>query len=264
MKYLQERFLFISGLNFREGIALNQLTIVIADDDLPSRTLLKEFINLFPEYQIVGEASNGEELVNLILKERPNIALVDINMPGINGVDAIKSCKESLPSMQTIFTTGYDQFAVEAFNLSAIDYVIKPVDRIRLYSALERAKKNLSLYHTNKSNLSNTTVQRISIKSNNRLIYLTTDDILFIEVESRKTIVNTHMNSYETTDTLQEFETRLPDYFYKTHRSYLVNLKKITLIEPSGETFLAHFKHSSKVAHISKLKINDVQALITN
>lgn len=241
---------------------MDKLTIVIADDDLPSRTLLIEFINIFPGYQVVGEASNGEELVNLIFRETPNIALVDINMPGLNGVDAIISCKEFIPSLQTIFTTGYDQFAVEAFNISAIDYIVKPVDRMRLYAALEKAKKNLNIYHFSQSKTSRQTAQKISIKSNNMLVYLNTDDILFIEKEARKTLVHTLHNSYETTDTLQEYETRLPGYFYKTHRSYLVNLKKISLIEPSGETFLAHFNHSTKVAHISRLKIHDVQSLI--
>jgi two-component system, LytTR family, response regulator len=248
---------------YREEIGMEKLTIVIADDDLPSRTLLIEFINFFPDYQVVGEASNGEELVNLILRERPNIALVDINMPGLNGVDAIRSCKEFIPALQTIFTTGYDQFAVEAFNISAVDYVIKPVNRLRLYEALEKAKKNINMYQFSQTQPSRPTAQKIAIKSNNMLIYLNKDDILFIEKEARKTLVHTPYNSFETTDTLHEFETRLPGYFYKTHRSYLVNLKKISLIEPSGETFLAHFNHSAKVAHISKLKIHIVQSLMT-
>jgi two-component system, LytTR family, response regulator len=242
---------------------MNELTVVVADDDLSSRTILKHFIDFLPGYQFINEAVDGDELVELLLKEKPDIALVDINMPGLNGVEAVKLCKKFFPAMQVIFTTGYDNFAVDAFNISAIDYIIKPIERTRLFLALEKAKQSLDLFNHTPQNTLQKQSSRLSIKSYNTLLYLIIDDIIYIEKEARKTMLHTTHNCFETTESLQELEGKLPDYFFKTHRSFLVNLKKISRIEPSGETYLAFFSQIETPAHISKLKIQEVQSLIT-
>jgi len=233
--------------------------VIIADDDQSSRTLLRHFTQILPEYEVCGEAANGEELIELAKKEDPHIALVDINMPGINGMEAVKACKEANPSLQVIFTTGYDEFAVEAFNISAADYIVKPIDRLRLFMALEKAKENVKLQKKLDAKGVKTT---LTIKSNNRFFRLAIDDILFIEKVSRHTLFHTVHEQIETTDSLQEIEETLPDYFYKTHRSYIVNLNKIIQIESSGKTYMAYFAGTDKVSYISKLKINEVYALM--
>jgi two-component system, LytTR family, response regulator len=241
---------------------MEPIRILIADDDLTSREILRLFIDMIEEVKIVGEVGSGEELIEGIIKYKPDIALVDIHMPGISGIDAIKMSSELSPSLQVIFTTGFNEFAVEAFNLSAVDYLVKPIERTRLVLAIERARKalkQLNSIHSKKS-----MNKKISIRSQNTFVYLVVDDIFFIEVEARKSVVHTLQNRFETTETLQEFEEKLPEYFFRTHRSYLVNLRKISRIESSGETFLAFFANYDKYAHISKLKIQEVQTLLTN
>lgn len=241
---------------------MEPICILIADDDLASREILRLFIDMIKEVQIVSEVGSGEELIEGIIKYKPDIALVDINMPGISGIDAIKMCSELSPSLQVIFTTGFNEFAVEAFNLSAVDYLVKPIERTRLVLAIERAMKSLNQLNSISSKKSMN--KKISIRSQNTFVYLVVDDILFIEVEARKSVVHTLQNRFETTDSLLEFEEKLPEYFFRTHRSYLVNLRKISRIESSGETFLAYFANYKKCAHISKLKIQEVQTLLTN
>jgi two-component system, LytTR family, response regulator len=235
---------------------LDTLKIIIADDNASSRNLLRHFIRLLPHYKVVGEATNGEEFVQLVLQERPDIVLVDINMPGLNGMEAVKLCKQQLPALQIIFITGYDEFAVEAFEISATDYIVKPVERVRLLRALEKARKYIQL--STQTNIS-TKEKRLGIKSQNSILFLPMEEILFVEKESRKTVIHTSNQKYETTETLSEIQGKLDDYFFRTHRSYIVNLKKIVKIEPVGETYLAYFVNSDKVAYISKLKINEVQ-----
>lgn len=235
------------------------MNVIIADDDLSSRTILSQFMQLLPEYKIIGEVSSGEELIDLVMVKLPDIILVDINMPGLNGVEAVKSCKKILPSLQVIFITGYDEFAVDAFNLSATDYIVKPIERSRLYIALEKAKKSLELQKLQNIQRGS---NRLAIKSNNAVIYLSFDDILYIEKEGRKTIIHTSNDQFDTTIPLQELEVKLPKDFYKTHRSYVINLNKINKIKHSGNTYLAFFNKTEKVAYISKLKINDVQSLM--
>ncbi|MED3573729.1 LytR/AlgR family response regulator transcription factor [Cytobacillus praedii] len=235
---------------------MEKFRVIIADDDHPSRMILMHFIQLLSEYEVVQEASNGEEFIQLVMKEQPDIVLVDINMPGLNGMEAVKICKERLPSLQVIFTTGYDEFAVEAFNISAADYIVKPIERTRLFIALEKAKKLIQL-NSGRNQLKKT-VNKLVIKSNNTFLYLSVDDILYAEKEGRKTILHTKNSYFETSESLQELEGKLPNQFYKTHRSFLVNLKKITKIVSSGETYLAYFNGTEKIAYISKLKINEV------
>ncbi|KOP79972.1 LytR/AlgR family response regulator transcription factor [Cytobacillus solani] len=235
---------------------MEKFKVIIADDDHPSRMILMHFIQLLPEYEVVQEASNGEEFIQFVMKEEPEIVLVDIHMPGLNGMEAVKICKERLPALQVIFTTGYDEFAVEAFNISAADYIVKPIERTRLFIALEKAKKLIQL--NSGPNQLKKTVNKLAIKSNNTFLYLSVDDILYAEKEGRKTILHTKNSYFETSESLQELEGKLPNQFYKTHRSFLVNLKKITKIVSSGETYLAYFNCTEKIAYISKLKINDV------
>jgi two-component system, LytTR family, response regulator len=239
---------------------MGELKILIAEDDLPSKKLLSYFIQLLPEYKVVGEATTGNELIELVESVRPDIVLVDIHMPGINGVEAAKICKQKHPSLQVIFTTGSDEFAVDAFNLSAVDYIVKPIEKVRLFIALEKAKQSIHLQESKeaKSFYKN----KLAIKSNQNYLYLSMDDILYIEKEGRKTILHTENDRFETMESLQDMEERLPGYFYKTHRSYLVNLRKIVKIEASGETYRANFTNPEKIAYISKLKINDVHRLM--
>jgi two-component system, LytTR family, response regulator len=238
---------------------LENLKVVIADDDSPSRMILFHFTEMFPGVKMVGEAENGEDLIKTVMEKRPDIILVDINMPGINGVEAVKMCREINPTIQVIFTTGYDEYAVEAYSMSVVDYLVKPIERTRLFVALDKAKQAIERRLDRNKNKA---PRKLVVKSQNFHIFLLMEDILFIEKEGRKSVIHTKNERYETTESLQEIEERLPDYFFKTHRSYIVNLKKVYRIESSGETFLAYFHDCDKISYISKLKINEVQDIL--
>jgi two-component system LytT family response regulator len=243
---------------------MDTLKIVIADDNESSRTLLRHYIHLLPHYEVIGEAADGEEFVQVVLDKKPDLVLVDINMPNLDGMEAVKLCRELLPNLQIIFTTGYDEFAVEAFNIAAADYIVKPIERTRLFHALEKARKLVQL-SSHRQELSLEEKKTIfEIKSQNSILFLPMQEILFIERERRKTVIHTRNEKYETTESLNEVASRLDSYFFKTHRSYIVNLKQIFKIEADGETYRVHFFNSDKVAYISKLKINEVQKSISN
>ncbi|WHY86086.1 LytTR family DNA-binding domain-containing protein [Neobacillus novalis] len=241
---------------------MKNLKVMIADDDFSSKRLLDHYIQLFPGYVLAGEASSGEELMELVRKQQPDIVLVDINMPGINGIEAAQLCKEMVPSLQVIFTTGYDGFAVEAFNLSAVDYIVKPIEKVRLLIALEKAKIGLRLHKRLEAKQGASAHNKLAIRSNQAFVYLAMEDIVYVEKEGRKSIIHLEAEQVESSDSLQDIAKRLPNYFYRTHRSYVVNLRKIVKIEAFGETYLAHFANSEKTAHISKLQIQAVHRLI--
>jgi two-component system LytT family response regulator len=240
------------------------LKIVIADDNASSRILLRHYINLLPDYEIIGEAADGEEFVQVVLDKKPDLVLVDINMPNLDGMEAVKLCRELLPNLQIIFTTGYDEFAVEAFNIAAADYIVKPIERTRLFHALEKARKLVQLSNRRHEGSLGEKKTIFEIKSQNSILFLPMQEILFIEREGRKTVIHTRDGRYETTESLNEVASRLAPYFFKTHRSYIVNLKQVFKIEADGETYRVHFFNSDKVAYISKLKINEVQKSVSN
>lgn len=115
------------------------LRVVIADDERPARRFLANLLNAFPDVEVVGETDNGMEAIALIARERPDLALLDLHMPDATGLDVARLVRAgATPSIA--FVTAHDEFAVAAFELNAIDYLLKPVDRARLAATLERAR----------------------------------------------------------------------------------------------------------------------------
>jgi two-component system response regulator AlgR len=117
------------------------IKILIVDDEKPARDRLRQLMEDFDEYEVVAEAGNGEEAVRLAAETKPNIALLDIRMPGVNGIEAAHHLNRLDPPPAIVFTTAYDQYAMDAFEARAIGYVLKPVRRERLAAALEQAAR---------------------------------------------------------------------------------------------------------------------------
>jgi two-component system, LytTR family, response regulator len=229
-----------------------KIDVIIADDNQQSRTILRRFTELHKDFEIIEEASNGEELVQKVLKEKPQLVLLDINMPHLNGIEAIKACLQGVPNLQFIFITGYDEFAVEAFSISALDYIIKPVEVERLFTALNKAKYAINVKEIDR-------IPRLNIKYRKSTFYIPINEILFIEKQGRKSIVHTRTKTIETYETLGNLSEGLDATFFQSHRSNIINLMEVSEIKSSGETYLVYFVNYDKPAYISKQKIAIVQ-----
>ena len=235
------------------------MKVLIAEDDKASRKLLKCFIENLPRFQIVGEAINGEELIRAVMNEKPDIAVVDIEMPLLTGIKAIVTCKKLHPSLEVIFTTGHAQYALDAFEVCAVDYIVKPIKRERLYTALERAEKRLSQNSitTEKAQIN----KNLMIKRNNQITFLSPEEILFIEKSNRKSIIHTEHYKYQTNESLASYEYLLDSRFMTAHRSYIINLDQLTKVETVGQMYKAYFKNYPETARISKHKLVELQSL---
>lgn len=119
------------------------LRVVLADDERPARRFLVNLLKTFPDVEVVGEASNGREALDLIAETKPSLALLDLQMPELGGLDTARLLKAGAAPM-VAFVTAYDEFAVQAFELNAVDYLLKPVERERLAATLERARERES------------------------------------------------------------------------------------------------------------------------
>ncbi|MEW9052089.1 MAG: LytTR family DNA-binding domain-containing protein [Neobacillus sp.] len=232
--------------------------VLIADDNAAARKMLKHLIRHLPEYEVVGQAANGEELIHAVMKEKPDIALVDINMPLLNGMEAVKSCKKIQPTIQVIFITGHDEYALEAFSVNAIDYIVKPVERDRLFASLERARtlvKQLDQQPQPSRKLN----KDLMIKQNNSYSFIPLDDIIFIERADRKSVIHTVTQKIELNEALTNLEEILDSRFVASHRSNIINLQYLTRIEMVGQMYRAHFKNYEETAKISKYKLTELQ-----
>lgn len=239
------------------------MNIVIAEDDLISRKVLNHFISSIPSCQIVGEATNGEQLIRHLVTEKPDVAIVDIGMPILNGMDAIKSCKAMLPDLQVIFLTGYDEYAVEAFDINAVDYIVKPLELERFKQALGRAsillnaKKvaNQTMVDVTKKNYE----EKLILKNYNNYSIIRLEEIIFIEKLERKTYIHSHTNIYQNTEALTDLLEKLPLHFIQSHRSYIININHLSTIESKGQTYFASFFNYDKLAKISKHQLREIQ-----
>lgn len=234
------------------------MKVLIAEDNASSRKLLKHLIQPLRHYQIVGEAENGEDLINKVMMEKPDIAIVDINMPFLNGMDAVKSCKKMDPSLQVIFTTGYDEYALQAFDVNAIDYIVKPIDRGRLYAALDRA----SAYVQQSVDWQQPSVEKdLMVKQHNHFYFIPLDEIIFIERADRKAVIHTIDKKIELNEALTNLEEILDSRFVSSHRSYIINLQHLKQIKAAGQSYKAYFQNYLETAKVSKNKLAELQKI---
>jgi two-component system LytT family response regulator len=207
---------------------------VLADDEVLARQKLREFLREEPEIEIVGECATATETIELVKSTRPELLFLDIQMPGMDGFDvvgALEACKDiTMPSI--IFTTAHDQYAVRAFEINAVDYLLKPFTVERLRSAVQRVLERthapaVSTAHGNRSSRNGVPYStRIVFKSRGRIIFLPVSDIRWIGSEENYVRICTGTETHLLRETMAHLEERLdPEIFLRVHRSSIVNLQ---------------------------------------
>ncbi len=239
--------------------SLPLIKTVLADDHPDSLEIIETIIKRHQRFQIVATCTDGEELINQVIKCKPDLVITDIKMPKLNGIEVIKKCRQFDYNVNFIFVTGFDDFAVEAFNVAAIDYIVKPFNMDRFFAALEKAIEMIQHKQQLKSKRFRS---KLKIKSSGSIYYIPMEDIYFIEKQGKKCLIHGKNKMYETNESINVLYQKLNDTFYLSHRSYIINLKKILHISSSNETYLAHFEGIPNHAHISKLKIKEIKEKI--
>ncbi|HEX7845867.1 MAG TPA: LytTR family DNA-binding domain-containing protein [Chitinophagaceae bacterium] len=213
------------------------LRCMIIDDEPLARKGLKEYIADTDFLNLVGEFDNPLKAADMISKGEVQLLFLDIQMPKITGLDFIKTLKQAPP---VIFTTAYPQFALEGFELNALDYLVKPISFDRFLKAALKAKE---YYEIREKNVSETSAagDYFFIKADGRLVKLQYDDILFAEALQNYVVIQTKEKKYITYLTFKSVEDYLPAHsFIKTHKSYIVAASKIESIEGNEIRVGAH------------------------
>ena len=210
---------------------------IIVDDEAPARLKVKQYLKDNPDIEIVGEADNGADAVKEINKKKPDLVILDIQMPEMDGFDVLNALADR-PLI--IFATAYDQYAIKAFEVNSVDYLLKPFSKNRLKEALERAKSYVKKdFETKIEDLLKVVekekqyLTRISVRKGKRIIVLDVQDIVWIGAEETLNFVYTKENQYLINSTLAELEEKLdPTLFFRIHRSSMINLNYISEIVP--------------------------------
>ena len=213
-----------------------KLTVIYADDEQPARDKLKHQLGLIPDIEVVGYATTGKEAIDLINEEQPDLVLLDIQMPEINGLDLL-----SLLNYQPliIYTTAYDQYAIEAFEQASIDYLLKPYPLSRLKAAIDKARTHwlgqqraTSLpYEPNTGHETDKTSRLVS-KQGERIKILSSDEVFYISSQNSQTFASDGSKQHALEDPLSQLEQSLEQSkFVRIHRSYIINLDKIKEIQ---------------------------------
>lgn len=208
------------------------MKIAVIDDERPARSELKHIItDYMPEAEIY-EISSGQEALNLIVKINFDLLFIDINLGDIDGTTVAAMVKKILPKAEIVFATAYNNYAEKAFDVGALNYILKPFDPKRIEQTIDRfiKKKNESFLLDEDEGKA---VSKISINCDKKMILLDIDDIVYIETGNRNCIVHTKSKDYTVSNLLNSFEIKLKAYgFFRSHKSYIINLKYVAEICP--------------------------------
>lgn len=241
-----------------------KLKVLICDDELGMRTILKKAIGKIEGFVVIGEAADGETAVSLVQELKPEVVFLDVEMPSLSGVECAKRICDINPKIIIIFATGHHEYMMEAFEFYAFDYIVKPFKIERISQTLERIKailKEKEEETMNKIIRHEKGLDKILIKSKEGISFVDAKDIIIIQREERSTVIYTIDNSFTTSEGLSDLEDRLDkNQFFRSHKSYIINLSMIQKIYPYGRwTYIIKLRNTDKDALLTHEKYEEMK-----
>ncbi|MEX0594986.1 MAG: LytTR family DNA-binding domain-containing protein [Candidatus Paceibacterota bacterium] len=211
---------------------------VIVDDEPLALKRISELLKKDKEIEVVATCKNGKEAIKEINDRKPQLVFLDIQMPEIVGFEVLKNLDPDI-NISVIFVTAYDEFALKAFEINAVDYLMKPFKNERFYESIERAKRDIRLNRkTDFKDLLETietkknTISRLMVKSSGRYLFLKTEEVDWIESAGNYVRIHSGKDNYLTRETMINMEKKLDsNVFFRIHRSLIINIDKIKEIE---------------------------------
>lgn len=250
---------------------MEPIRVVIADDDAGMRLIERKMIGKVEGFELVGEAKDGNELLDMVERLRPQIVFLDVEMPGKTGVECGKAIQDMDPSIVMIFATAHDQYMGDAFEVYAFDYLIKPFKIDRVLKTLERARDRIGRVNEKPmpmlpKNAPKAANGRLMLRHKEGVSFVSMNDILLVQREDRATVIYVKGGGrYVTGDSLSETEARLdPQVFFRCHKSYIINLNHISNITPYGRwTYIVRLEGTEHDALITHEKYEELEKLFS-
>lgn len=233
---------------------------IIVEDEFLAREELKYFIENFSNIKIVGEFEDGLDVMKFIQKDKVDVIFLDINISSVDGLLIAKNISRFSEKPYIVFITAYKEHAVEAFEIEAFDYILKPYDESRIKSML----KKLELSYNSKNGNLLTITNKINLFKNDKIIVTDMDDIYYFEARDRETCVFTKDEEYIVKMSISKYYDTLPkEIFFRCHRSYIVNLTKIKEIIPwFNNTYNLKLKNIVEEIPVSKSNVKKFKQIM--
>ena len=255
------------------------ITVLIADDDAGMRLVMRKLVQQAEGYELVGEASDGAELIRLYDAQRPEVVLLDVEMPEMSGIDCARAIQDRDPRTVLVFATAHEEYMASAFEVYAFDYLVKPFRVERAMETFRRIRERLREPAPGEEPVSRAVedpekprdagapgvapVQgRMMIRHREGVGFVDVPDIAMVMRENRSTVLLMKDGTrYVVPDGMAELDERLPDaIFFRTHKSYIVNLNLIESVQPYGRwTFIVKLKGLKEDALITHERFEELQ-----
>jgi len=246
-----------------------KIRTIIIDDEKLAREITKGYLSKHPDVEIIAECSNGFDAIKKINEEKPDLIFLDIQMPKINGFEMLELLEDP-PAI--IFTTAYDQYAIKAFEVSAVDYLLKPYSEERFNDALKKsyaliqdkfqqnsAIKNIIQHHDQKIEF----LERVVIKDGTKISILPVETIKWIEAQDDYVMINSEQGRFLKKKTMKYFENHLDEnMFIRIHRSYIINADFIQHLEQQGKESYQLILKNGKVLPVSKTGLSKLKTAL--
>lgn len=248
---------------------MTPLKIAVADDVKEMRDVLGMIIDKSGGYELVGEASDGEEMLDLFERTKPEVIILDVEMPNMDGLKCAKAIQDIAPKTVLVFATAHDQYMREAFELYAFDYLMKPYRVDRALKTLDLIKSRLNAPEPEPQPPRAKAAElgapsRIMLKHREGVNFVDLDEILLVQREDRMTVVYAQGDKrFITGESMGELEGRLPDeQFFRCHKSYIININHIDSISPYGRwTFIVKMRGTKQDALITHERFEAMQKM---
>jgi two-component system, LytTR family, response regulator len=212
---------------------------LIVDDEELARHVIREYLQSHAEIEIAAECANGIEAVKAVAEHKPNLIFLDVQMPKLTGFDVLELIGTEMP---VIFVTAYDEYAMRAFDVHAVDYLLKPIGRERFDAAVERAKGRLGQKMPGAHDLAAAArppqqfLERLVVKDGTKVTLIPAGKLDYAEAQDDYVALATQGKKHLKQQTIAGLEASLdPNFFVRIHRSYIVNLERVVRIEPYGK-----------------------------
>jgi len=229
------------------------LRILVVDDEMLARDELKYLLYRTKEVDIIDEADSVEEALEKLMESKPDLVFLDIQLSDDNGFEIANILKKMKQPPAIVFATAYDQYAIQAFEVDALDYILKPFDEERIVQTIKKFKKRKQHEMEEKQEVHapdvSSRMKKLALSIDESIVLVNIEDIVYAGLLDGKVIVKTICDTYATHDTLVILEKRLPQMnFLRVHRSFIVNINHISEIQPwFNSTYNLIMKDDSKV-----------------
>ncbi len=245
------------------------IRVLIADDEPGMRLILRKIVEREEGFELCGEADNGPELIRQFEELRPDVCFLDVEMPGLNGLECARLIQDMEPRTILIFATAHEDYMAQAFEVYAFDYLVKPFKLERVRQTLQRIVQVKSDFRNAEAKPVRTApargqTGRIMLRHKDGINFVSDKDILLVQRENRSTVLYaTENRRFETSDSLSEVEARLdPAKFFRCHKSYIINLDAIDTITPYGRwTYVVHLQGTDQDALITHDKYEELEKM---